>query len=79
MSIDSFWETKVMAAGLFLVISLSGPTGPAPPNFSVPDTGTAGPVKSILRYFPIVLAFFTGLPNNTSVFSLLFECSKRGK
>ena len=44
-------------AGLSLVISLSGPTGPAPPNFSVPDTGTAGPVKSILLFFPIVLSF----------------------
>ena len=43
--------------GLSLVISLSGPTGPAPPNFSVPDTGTAGPVKSILLFFPIVLSF----------------------
>ena len=47
-----------------MIIALSGPTGPAPPNLSVPDRGTAAPVKSTLLGFSMVLAFFIELPYN---------------
>ena len=46
---------KVVQAGLFLVIFLSGPVGPAPQNLSGPGKETAGPVLCS----PIV-AFYSG-------------------
>ena len=48
-------EKEGVLAGLFLVIFLSGPVGPAPQNFSGPDKETAGPVLCS----PIVV-FYSG-------------------
>ena len=39
-------------------------SGPTPPNLSVPDRGTAAPVKSTLLGFSMVLAFLIELPHN---------------
>ena len=55
-------ETAVLVSLInkpFLVIFLSGPIGPDPPNFSGPDKETAGPVCYTVLCSQIVV-FYSG-------------------
>ena len=66
---------ETLFPGLFLVISLSGPTGLLLQISACPTR--SGPGQIYFALLPIFFSFFIGLPYSINIFSLCFECGKR--